>query len=82
LLRFGDWASPGGRDAKAIMAKTKNEARVAWNEAEEAYRAVVEPYIREQNTETMDKAAVLAIDKARVAADRCLDAYVRRALGT
>ena len=64
------------------MAKTKNEARVAWNEAEEVYRAVVEPFIREQNTETMDKAAVLAIDKARVSADRCLDAYVRRALGT
>ena len=64
------------------MAKTKNEARVAWNEAEEAYRAVIEPYAREQNTETMDKAAVLAIDKARVAADRCLDGYVRRVLGT
>jgi hypothetical protein len=63
------------------MAKTKNEARIAWNEAEEAYRRLIEPYATEQNTVTMDKAAVLAIDKARVAADRCLDAYVRRALG-
>ncbi len=63
------------------MAKTKNEARIAWNEAEEAYRKLIEPYATEQNTVTMDKAAVLAIDKARVAADRCLDAYVRRALG-
>jgi len=63
------------------MAKTKNEARIAWNEAEDAYRRLIEPYATEQNTLTMDKAAVLAIDKARVAADRCLDAYVRRALG-
>jgi hypothetical protein len=63
------------------MAKTKNEARIAWNEAEEAYRKLIEPYATEQNTVTMDKSAVLAIDKARVAADRCLDAYVRRALG-
>lgn len=63
------------------MAKTKNEARTAWLEAEDAFRAVIEPYVRVQNTEALDKAAVLAIDKARVAADRCLDAYVRRALG-
>jgi hypothetical protein len=63
------------------MAKTKNEARVAWHEAEEAYRRLIEPYATEQNTVTLDKAAVLAIDKARTAADRCLDAYVRRALG-
>ncbi len=63
------------------MAKTKNEARVAWFEAEEAYRKLIEPYAGEQNTATMDKASVLVIDKARVAADRCLDAYVRRCLG-
>ncbi|MFN8167362.1 MAG: hypothetical protein U0S36_01115 [Candidatus Nanopelagicales bacterium] len=63
------------------MAKTKNEARVAWHEAEEAYRRLIEPYATEQNTVPLDKAAVLAIDKARTAADRCLDAYVRRALG-
>ena len=63
------------------MAKTKNEARIAWNEAEEAYRLLIEPYATEQNTTAMDKAAVLAIDKARASADRCLDAYVRRVLG-
>ncbi len=63
------------------MAKTKNEARIAWNEAEEAYRRLIEPYATEQNTVPMDKAAVLAIDKARASADRCLDAYVRRVLG-
>jgi hypothetical protein len=63
------------------MAKTKNEARVAWHEAEEAYRRLIEPYATEQNTVALDKTVVLAIDKARTAADRCLDAYVRRALG-
>jgi len=63
------------------MAKTKNQARVAWHEAEEAYRRLIEPYATEQNTTTMDASAVLAIDKARVAANRCLDAYVRRCLG-
>jgi hypothetical protein len=63
------------------MAKTKNEARVAWREAEDAYQRLIEPYATEQSTVPLDKAAVLAIDKARTAADRCLDAYVRRALG-
>lgn len=63
------------------MAKTKNEARAVWSEAEDTYRAVVEPYLRTNNPQDMDKAAVLAIDKARMAAVRCLDAYVRRCLG-
>jgi len=63
------------------MAKTKNEARTAWNEAEEAYRAVIATYITDQNTATLDKAAILAISKARVSADRCFDAYVRRVQG-
>ncbi len=63
------------------MAKTKNEARMAWAAAEEAYRRLIERYATEQNTLTMDAGAVLAIDKARVAANRCLDAYVRRCLG-
>ena len=63
------------------MAKTKNEARIAWREAEDAHRRIIEPYATEQNPATMDAAAVLAIDKARTAANRCLDAYVRRCLG-
>lgn len=63
------------------MAKTKNEARIAWREAEDAYQKLIEPFATEQNTVAIDKTAVLAIDKARGAADRCLDAYVRRALG-
>ena len=63
------------------MAKTKNEARMAWHKAEEAHRRLIEPYATEQNTVAMDAAAVLAIDKARTAANRCLDAYVRRCLG-
>ena len=63
------------------MAKTKNEARIAWRAAEDAHRALVERYATEQSPETMDEAAVLAIDKARNAANRCLDAYVRRCLG-
>ncbi len=63
------------------MAKTKNEARIAWNEAEEAYRELIAPYAGEQHTVTLDKAAVLAISKARVVAERCLDAYIRRCLG-
>jgi hypothetical protein len=71
----------GGRNTKAIMAKTKNEARTAWNEAEEDYRKLIEPYAGDQDTETMDKAGVLAISKARARAERCLDAYVRRCLG-
>jgi hypothetical protein len=60
------------------MAKTKNEARTAWNEAEDDYRKVIEPYASAKDTATMDKAAVLAISKARVRAERCLDAYIRR----
>ena len=63
------------------MAKTKNEARIAWREAEDAHRRLVELYATEQNPLTMDASAVLAIDKARNAANRCLDAYVRRCLG-
>lgn len=63
------------------MAKTKNEARVAWHEAEEEYRALIEPYAGTQDTATMDRAAVLAISKARGKAQRCLDAYIRRCLG-
>jgi hypothetical protein len=63
------------------MAKTKNEARVAWLEAEDDYRKVIAPYTDARDTAEMDKAAVLAISKARVKAERCLDAYVRRCLG-
>jgi hypothetical protein len=63
------------------MAKTKNEARVAWLEAEDEYRAVIEPYASAKDTEPLDKDAVLAISKARSKAERCLDAYIRRALG-
>ena len=73
-------AGPGGGSV-GHMAKTKNEARTAWNEAEEAYLATAEPYRRATSPLEIDKVAVLAIDKARVAADRCLDAYVRRCLG-
>ena len=54
---------------------------MAWHRAEEAHRRLIEPYATEQNTVAMDAAAVLAIDKARTAANRCLDAYVRRCLG-
>ena len=63
------------------MSKTKNEARAAWSEAEEEYRKVIAPYVSASNTEPIDKAALVAISKARTAAERCLDAYVRRALG-
>jgi hypothetical protein len=63
------------------MAKTKNEARIAWREAEDAHRRIIELYATGQNPATMDAAAVLAIDKARTSANRCLDAYVRRCLG-
>jgi len=60
------------------MAKTKNEARTAWSEAEEDYRKVIDPYLRAQDTVPLDKSALLAISKARVRAERCLDAYIRR----
>jgi hypothetical protein len=63
------------------MAKTKNEARAAWHEAEEAYRRLIAQYAEEQHTAALDQSAVLAITKARSSADRCFDAYVRRALG-
>lgn len=66
---------------RAGMAKTKNEARVAWHEAEADYRALIEPYAGATNTATLDRAAVQAIAKARARAERCLDAYVRRCLG-
>jgi hypothetical protein len=64
------------------MAKTKNEARTAWAEAEADYRKVIDPYLRTQDTEPLDKAALLAISKARGRAERCLDAYIRRIEGT
>jgi len=63
------------------MSKTKNEARAAWHEAEQAYRTVIEPYTGATTTVPLDKAALVAIAKARASAERCLDAYVRRALG-
>jgi hypothetical protein len=64
------------------MAKTKNEARTAWAEAEAEYQKVIDPYLRTRDTEPLDKAALLAIAKARSAAERCLDAYIRRVDGT
>ena len=64
------------------MAKTKNEARSAWAEAEADYQKAVDPYLREKDTEPLDKAAILAISKARGRAERCLDAYIRRIDGT
>jgi hypothetical protein len=63
------------------MAKTKNEARAAWAEAEDEYRKVIEPYIGALGAEPLDRAALVTIAKARNAAERCLDAYVRRSLG-
>jgi len=60
------------------MAKTKNEARTAWHEAEEDYRKVCEPYFIDKGTAALDRAATLVINKARVKADRCWDAYLRR----
>jgi len=66
----------------AAMAKTKNEARTAWAEAEADYQKTVDPFLREKDTEPLDKAGILAISKARVRAERCLDAYIRRIDGT
>ena len=63
------------------MSKTKTDARVAWAEAEEDYRAVIAPYLPALGAEPIDRAALVTIAKARVKAERCLDAYVRRALG-
>ena len=64
------------------MAKTKNEARTAWAEAEADYQKTVDPYLRAKDTEPLDKVALLAISKARTRAERCLDAYIRRVDGT
>jgi hypothetical protein len=64
------------------MAKTKNEARTAWAEAEADYQKVIDPYLRERDTQPLDKAGVLAVSKARQRAERCLDAYLRRIDGT
>ena len=63
------------------MAKTKNDARVAWAEAEEEYRKVIEPYALGFGAEPIDRAVLVVISKARGKAERCLDAYVRRTLG-
>jgi hypothetical protein len=63
------------------MAKTKNDARVAWAEAEEEYRKVIAPYAAGLGAEPLDREVLVRIAKARTAAERCLDAYVRRALG-
>ena len=62
------------------MAKTKNEARTAWLEAEDEYRKVIAPFSDTKDTATMDKDTILAITKDRTKAERCLDAYVRRSL--
>jgi hypothetical protein len=63
------------------MAKTKNDARAAWAEAEEDYRAVIAPYLTDLGSQPIDRAALVTISKARTKAERCLDAYVRRVLG-
>lgn len=64
------------------MAKTKNDARVEWAAAEEEYRKAIEPYATGFGAEPIDRAALVVIAKARSKAERCLDAYVRRALGS
>ena len=63
------------------MAKTKNDARVAWAEAEEEYRQVIAAYTEALGAEPLDRAALVIIAKARSKAERCLDAYARRCLG-
>ena len=63
------------------MAKTKNDARVAWAEAEEDYRKVIAPYALAFGAEPIDRESLVVIAKARAKAERCLDAYVRRVQG-
>jgi hypothetical protein len=64
------------------MAKTKNDARVAWAEAEDEYQQVISAYTAAMGAEPLDRAALAIIAKARSKAERCLDAYARRCLGT
>jgi hypothetical protein len=57
------------------------EALDAWRRSEAKYLAVIEEYLDADDPEKIDKAAALAITKARVKADKHLDAYLHGCLG-
>jgi len=64
------------------MAKpSKKEALAAWREAEQKYRDVLEPYLGDESVGMVDKSVAIAITKARVKADKKLDAYLHACLG-
>ena len=64
------------------MAKpSKKEALAAWREAEDKYRKTLEPFLDDDRSEKLDKAAAVLITKARVKADRKFESYLHACLG-
>jgi hypothetical protein len=64
------------------MAKpSKKEALAAWREAEEKYRKALVPYLDESAPGKIDKTVAVTITKARVKADRKMEAYLHSCLG-
>ena len=63
------------------MAKPgKAGALAAWREAEENYRTIIAPFLLPDAPGKIDKAAAVALTKARVKADRKMDVYLHRCL--
>lgn len=61
------------------MAKpSTRDALIAWREAEERYRTVVDVYLSDGGSAKVDKEAAVAITKARVRADKRMDNYLLR----
>jgi len=64
------------------MAKpSKKETLVAWREAENKYRKILEPFLDDERPEKLDKAAAVMITKSRVKADKKLESYLHACLG-
>ena len=63
------------------MAKiSKSEALDRWRDAEEKYRKAVEAYLDPKKPASVDKAAAMAITKARVKAEERRATYFDRCL--
>jgi len=64
------------------MAKpSKAGALAAWREAEENYRTTIAPFLLPDAPGKIDKAAAVALTKARVKADKKLESYLHACLG-
>jgi hypothetical protein len=63
------------------MAKpSKREALADWRKAEAKYREILDDYLAENSSKSIDKDAAVEIAKARAKADRHLDSCLHRLL--